>query len=152
MPFALLYAEASLFLLPDEQSRFVHHLSGVLKGPSDEILIVTPSFRHAELKKTLLKSARKNSRITLIVQELKGDPLSMVQYENTDLYTFGTRPLQGSLILIDSRLVCTLPGRIEDQSFTDAASIVRCSDDAAEAAAYRAALLPLLRRSEKYLK
>lgn len=152
MPFALLYGEPTIFLMPDGQSRFVHHLTHSLKDHSGTILIVTPTFRHPELKKAILKEARKGSRITLVAQHLQGDPLSIVQYDRTNLYTYTARPLEGSVIVIDSRLVCTLPGGIDAEKFIRNASIVRCSDNPSEAAAYRSALLPLLERSKQYLK
>lgn len=152
LPFALLYGEATVFLLPDEQSRFSNHLAHALKSSSDTLLIITPSFHHSELKKAILQGAKKGTRVTLIVQDIKGDPLSMVQYERTDLYTYTARSLEGSVLLIDNRIVCTLPGGIEEEKFSRDASLVRCSDDPSEAALYRSALLPLIKRSKKYLE
>lgn len=152
MPFALLYAQPALFLLPDQHSRFVHGLVQTLKEGPESLLIITPTFRHAEVKKAILKGAQEGSHITLVVQHLVGDPLSMAQYQNIDLYTYTARPLRESVILIDNRLVCTLPGGIDAEQLGQNASLIRCSDDPSETAVYRSALLPLLKRSHKYLK
>lgn len=152
LPFALLYGDQTLFLMPDEQSRFTHHLTHALKERPAPILIITPSFRHSEVKKALLQEARKGSRITLIAQNLSGDPLSIAQYENTDLYTYTARLLHASIILIGNRHVCTFPGGVDEESLRERVSIIRCSDDPAEVAAYRTALVPLLGRARQYLK
>ncbi|MBN2870379.1 MAG: hypothetical protein JXK04_05435 [Campylobacterales bacterium] len=141
-----------MFLMPDQQSAFAHFLARALKEAPEQILIVAPSFHHTEIKKEILKAARKGSRIVLVTQNLHGDPLSLVQYANTELYTYDARPLQGSVIVIGNRLLCTLPTGIEGETFGRDASLVRCSDDPSEAAAYRSALIPLLKRSKKYLE
>ncbi len=152
LPLSLLYGGPTLFLMPDQQSAFTHFLARGLKEAPERILILTPSFHHTEIKKELLMAARKGSRIVLIAQDLHGDPLSMVQYENAELYAYTPRPLQGSVILIGNRLLCTLPTGIDGETLSRDASLVRCSDDPTEVAAYRSALLPLLGRSKKYLE
>ena len=151
-PITLLYGEATLFLLPDDQSRFLDQLSRALKKGSDQVLVITPSFHHPQIRKALLEGIKRGNSLTLVTQEANGDPLSIVQYERTGFYTCPSRLLKGSVIVVGNRLVCTFPGSIESDEMGNAASIVRCSDDSAETAAYRSALMPVLRRSVPYLK
>ncbi len=152
LPFSLLYAKPAHFLLPDEHSGFVRFLSDALSEPDGTILLLTPALNHPALKKALLKWEKKGTSIVIVAQQTADDPLSLVQYRHVNLYTYTARPLKGSVILIGERLVCTLSESLEAERLSQNASLARCSDDAAEIAAHRAALTPLLKRSKKYLK
>ncbi len=152
LPFALLFAQEKSFLLPDQQNLFVHFLAQELKSASHRIVVLTPRFNHADLKKALLHGARKGSAVTLIVQDLKGDPLSLVQYERIDLLFYNARKLEGSTVIIDEHLACTLPLAIEQERFSNHASLVRCSDEHDAIISLHSALQPLIKRSIPYLK
>lgn len=152
MPFALLFAQEKSFLLPDQQGLFVHFLAQELKSTSHRIVLLTPRFSHSDLKKALLHGARKGSAVTLIVQDLKGDPLSLVQYERIDLFVYNARKLEGSTVIIDERLACALPLAIEQERFGNHAALVRCSDEPDAIISLHSALQPIIKRSTPYLK
>lgn len=152
LPFVLLFAQEKSFLLPDQQNLFVHFLAQELKTASHSIVVITPRLNHADLKKALLHGARKGSAVTLIVQDLKGDPLSLVQYERINLLFYNARKLEGSTLIIDERLACTLPLAIEQERFSNHAALVRCSDEHDTIISLHSALQPLIKRSTPYLK
>lgn len=150
--FSLAYGQNSDYLLPDYNTLLVHKLADAFKHSHERILIITPAFHHAILKRAALEGVRRGSRFTLIVQSLKNDPIELAQYERVVIRTLGGRPLKGSVVFVDDRLVCTVPDQINDESFSADASLVRCSDDAPAAAGLYSALLPLLNRSKPYLE
>lgn len=156
LPFLLLFSLAEgrniNYLLPEHNPLFSHTLEGVLKRSRMEILIITPAFNHAVFKRAALEGIKRGSHLILIVQTLEGDPLAMAQYERSDVHTLEGRPLEGSMVLVDNRFACDIPGRIDQESFSGHASLIQCSDDPAEVANFRAALAPLLKRSKPYLK
>lgn len=150
--FSALYGGENLYLLPDQNNELVHRLQNALRGTSAKVVIITPSFRHALLKKALLQGAKHGNRITLVVQDPEHDPLSVVQYGNIHLYRYTSRPLAGSVIIIDDRLVCTLTADLVQEQLTQTAAFAQCSDGSADigAALHRAA--PLITRSRPYLE
>lgn len=148
--FIALYGGEILFHTPNQHSSFIYQLNTLFKNAS-HILIVTPSFNHSELQKGVLKAAKHGSHITLIVHDLKGGPLSMVQYTGVDLYTSAS-PLEQSAIIIDERLVCTLNGAIDQEDFSSKHSYIRCNDDPEIIQAVRHALFPVLASSKLYLE
>lgn len=152
LPFALLFSQEKSFLLPDQQALFVHFLTQEFKTASHSIVVLTPRFNHADLKKALLHGARKGSAVTLIVQDLKGDPLSLVQYERINLLFYNARRLEGSAVIIDERLACTLPLSIEQERSSNHAALVRCSDERDAIISLHSTLQPLIKRSTPYLK
>ncbi len=145
-------AGSELYLLPDDHSRFVHRLGEAVKNERGDLLLFTPRLRHAGVKKILLQGARKGSRIVVLTRESDGDPLYLAQYDGIEVRTCSSRPLAGSVIVVAEKLVCSLPLPIEQEGMGSAAALVQCSDDPAETAAYRAALLPFLRRCDPYLR
>ncbi len=151
-PFLLLFGEETAFLLPDEQSRLTHTLSKVIKHTSNECLIQTPSLNHPDLKKALQYAASRRHNVTLIVQDLKGDPLSLVQYEGVNLFFYNARKLHGTVILIDDHYACTLPIPLDKERFSGDTSIALCSDDENTLQSLRRSLAPIQKRSSLYLK
>jgi hypothetical protein len=148
--FGALYGEENIFQLPDQHSRFVHQLSRALKNSSD-LLIITPAYQHSALKKGILDAAKRGTMVTLIVQDLQGDPLSMVQYERITLYT--TRaPLLQTIILIDGTLACTSDGAIREDDFGSKRSLIRCSDDPETIRTLRHAQHSIMNHSKLYLE
>lgn len=148
--FSALFGEENIFQLPDHQSRFIHQLSRALKNSSD-VLIITSSYHHSALKKGILDAAKRGSSVTLIVHDLQGDPLSMVQYERINLYTSRT-PLPQTIILIDGTLACTSEGPISEEYFSSKCSIIRCSEDRETIKILRYAQHPIISHSKRYLE
>lgn len=148
--FIALYGGEILFHTPNHHSSFIYQLNTAFKNAS-RILIVTPSFNHPELQKGVIKAAKYGSRITLIVHNVKGGPLSMVQYEGVDLST-SVSSLEHSAIIIDERLACTINGAINQEDFASKHSYIRCNDDYAAIEAVRHSLLPILNASRPYLE
>lgn len=152
LAFSLAHGENTTYLLPDENTLFSHTLERALKHSRSDILIIAPALHHPSLKRAAIEGAKRGSHLTLIVQTLKGDPLSLAQYERTDIRILNGRPLDGSIVLIDQRFACTMAGTIDQETLPDRTSLVRCTDDKSELTAIRQAVLPLLRRSKPYLK
>ncbi|MFA5216992.1 hypothetical protein [Sulfuricurvum sp.] len=150
--FSLTYGNTIDYLLPDSGAVFSHTLEGILKHSRSEILIISPSFNHVSLKRASLEAVKRGSHLTLIVQSLKGDPLSVAQYERVDVRTLIGRPLEGSIIIIDNQQVCTFSASIDSESFIQNTSIVHCSDDAVELRSLQTIFLPLIKRSKAYLE
>jgi hypothetical protein len=90
--------------------------------------------------------------LTLIVQSLKGDPLSIAQYERVDVRTLIGRPLEGSIIVVDNQQSCTFSAPIDAETFGQNASLVHCSDDIVELKSLQTIFLPLIKRSKAYLE
>lgn len=150
--FSLLYGGQNVFLLPDQGSVFTQQLSQALRRSRDPVLILTPSFNHPVLKKALLQGAKKGNTVTLITQRLDPASLSIVQYENVLLYRYTARALEGSLVVVGNRLLCTLPSALDQESLCETAALARCSDDPDEIDAMRRSIIPLLKRSRPYLE
>ncbi len=150
--FALLYSRETNYILPDQQSRFVHQLGQAFKNSPEQILIASPAFNHTELKKRLLQAAKHGSNITMIISNLHNDPLSMVQYEHVNLYRYTAYPLDKSIILIDNTFVCTLSGTLEEDRLTSIHSYIRCSDERRDIASARHSLKTLFEHSKPYLE
>ena len=150
--FSLTYGNSVDYLLPDSGAVFSHTLEGVLKHSRSEILIISPSFNHASLKRAALEAVKRGSHLTLIVQSLKGDPLSIAQYERVDVRTLIGRPLEGSIIVVDNQQSCTFSAPIDAETFGQNASLVHCSDDIVELKSLQTIFLPLIKRSKAYLE
>ncbi|MEW5831585.1 MAG: hypothetical protein AB1763_01950 [Campylobacterota bacterium] len=148
-PFALLLGNETFFLLPDDQSRMLAFLSESLRKSDDPVLVATPRLHLPELNKLLVKAARNGSRVTLLLSDPQGDPLNLIQYRGIELLLYRARPMEGSVLLIGKRSVCTFPIPLVSEAAESEAALVRCSEEASEA---RKALIPLLRRSRPYLE
>jgi len=149
--FTLLYGKESVYLFPDQHSYCVHQLTQALKNTSERILVISPSFNHAELKKGILEAAKHGKKVTLVLYDLHKDPLSMVQYENIDLYRT-SHPFHSSALIIDNTLVCTFSGPIEKENFSSTRSSIRCSDEPKKIEWIRRSLQPLINSAKPYLE
>lgn len=148
--FTSIYSQETVFKFPDHHGRFIHTMERSFKKSSD-ILIISPSYNHAALKKGVLSVLKRGGHVKLIVQDPKGDPLSLVQYERFDLFiTLST--LSQTIILIDERLVCASHQAVDEDSFALEPSYMRCSDTPHEIKAIRRHLKEILKHSKAYLE
>lgn len=152
--FTITSANADIFpfLLPDEGSRFNHHLQKYLKNSQKEIVIVTPSFNYPSLSKSILHSLSRQGRLTLIVSKPSGDPLRFIAYEGVTLYNDTPRAIADTLILIDNSHVCHLSGPLDEKNLTNNISNVWCSDESSLLLAAQKQITLLMRRSNPYLQ
>lgn len=152
LAFSLTYGKNADYLLPDHNSMMTHTLEKILKDSRKEILIITPELNHTPFKRAILEGVKRGSRLVLIVQSLKGDPLALAQYERIEVRTLEGRLLEGSVLLIDNRFECTLPASIDQESFSAHTALIRCSDDETALSSLRTLLTPIIKRSSPYLK
>ncbi|WP_295051590.1 hypothetical protein, partial [Sulfuricurvum sp.] len=80
-----------------------------------------------------------------------GDPLSLIQYKNIDLY-LSSQPIKQSIILIDESLVCSADEAIDEELFSSGRSSIRCSDNQQKIRAIRASLYPVIQHAKRYLE
>lgn len=149
--FTLLYSGETIYILPDQHSYCVHELSQAIKNASEDVLVISPSFNHTELKKGILQAAKRGKKITIIIKELHKDPLSMVQYDHVNLY-HTSHAFDNSTLIIDNTLVCTFSGAIEEERLKYTRLHIRCSDDPREIELVRRSLKPLVTYSKPYLE
>ena len=148
--FIPLLGQEKLYRLPDHHSRFTYDLNHILKK-STHITISSPSFNHSALKKAVLQRARKGSSITFVVNNPKGDPLTMVQYERINLYV-SSHPIHQTLFLIDDSLVCTLDGNFDEEELSSQHHLIRCSDDQHTIQTLKGSFIAILKHSKPYLE
>lgn len=148
--FVSIYAQESVFNLPDHHSRFLSQLDHSLKV-SSKILISTPSLHHSALKKELVSAIKRESTLKLMVQDPIGDPLSLIQYKNIELY-LSALPKKQSIILIDESLVCSADVAIDEELFSSRHSVIRCSDNPQKIRAIRSELYHVMQHSKSYLE
>lgn len=140
------------FLLPDEGSRFNHHLQSLFKNAQKEIIIVTPSMNYPSLKKPLVRAVSRGGHLTLIVSKPSEDPLRLIAYERVTLYAYAPRAIANTLILIDNAHVCHLGGSLDEKSLGDTVSQVWCSDEPSLILSTQKQITTLLKRSKPYLQ
>lgn len=140
------------FLLPDEGSRFNHHLQTHLKNAQKEIVIITHSMNYPALSKSIIRSLSGGGHLTLIVSNPSGDPLRLIAYEGVNLYTYIPRTLTDTLILIDNTQICHISGPLSEKHLTNASSNVWCSDEASLILRTQKYINLLLGRSTPYLQ
>jgi len=148
--FVSVYAQETIFKLPDNHSRFLHQLDRSFKSVS-QILIITPTLHHSDLRKKLLSAIKKGSVVKLIVQGTAGDPLSLIQYQNVELY-LSSQKLHQTLILADDTLACTSDVAVSEELFSSTHSIIRCSDDPSKIRSIRNASSLLIQYARPYLE
>lgn len=148
--FVSISAHETVFKLPDNHSRFLHELNQRFKS-SSQILIITPSLHHSKFSKNLISSIKKGGTVKLIVQDAHGDPLSLIQYKNVELY-LSSRPLNQTVIMMDDSLVCTGDTALNDDLFSSQHSVIRCSDTSNKIHLLQNALYPLIRNAKPYLE
>ncbi len=144
-----IYGENNHFKFPDHHSRFLHHLNQVIKK-SDRVVIVTPSLNHSQIKKMLLSSVKKGGTITLIVNHISGDPLSLVQYRGIHLY-LSSHPFSQSTLLVGSALLCSGNENLDEERLGSLHSSYRCTKEPKEVARFERRLQPLLSYTKPYL-
>lgn len=148
--FIPLFSEERVFQLPAHHTLFTFELNRLCKK-STHIQIITPSFNHSALKKGILTGAQKGSHVTLVVNDPQGDPLSMVQYEGVNLYTY-SHPLKQSIFLIDDSVVCTMDGVYDQEILSSQKHLIRCSENQNTIRAIQQSILPILKQSKPYLE
>lgn len=148
--FIPLLSQERLYLTPDHHSRFTYDLNRLLKN-SAHIQIISPSFNHAPLRKGILQSAKSGSLVTLVVNNPKSDPLSMVQYERINLYTY-SYPLHQSIFLIDDSFVCTMDGEVDEETLSSQKHLIRCSDNLHTIQTIKRSFRAILKHSKPYLE
>ena len=148
--FTMLYGSEMIFALPEHHTLFIHELSKPLKN-SSQIVIITQNFNHQKLQKEILKSAKQGGKITLIVHNLHGDPLSMVQYNGIHLYRTPLT-LDQSILLIDNTLACTVQSPFDAEKLNENKARIRCTEDHRNIALIRQSLKLILRNSKAYLE
>ena len=146
----LVYGEDQRFILPDHHARSSHFLHQAIKR-SSSVWIVTPTFSHTELSKTIISSARKQSRIHLIVKNTQGEPRRLVQYRHIDL-SISRIPIPQSMILIDNSLACTVDEPIDEEIFSSKHTVLLCSDDSEIVRSVHKRITSLLNHSTGYLE
>lgn len=148
--FVPLFSQEKLYSIPDHHTLFTEEFNHLCKK-SSHIWIITPSFNHTEIKKGILSAAKKSSYISLVVNNPQGDPLSLVQYERINLYTY-EHPIEQSILMIDNSFVCTLKGAFEKEALASQKHLIRCSDNPDDIRALRQSMVPILKHSKNYLK
>jgi len=126
--FLSLQGESILFDLPHQSNAFDGYLHRIFRQ-NDNIEIVTPSLNHPGIKKELLQHVKNGNSVTLIVQNLKDDPLYLIQYKGIHLYEYQKRPLNGTIIVTDDH-VCYLTATLHADRLNREKSFVWCSDEA----------------------
>lgn len=124
--FIPIFGTEKLYHLPNNHSALLHHISSFFKN-GQNIVILSPSFNHAELKKQLENRGKKGGHITLILNNADGYPLSMIQYQNIDLIVSPVQ-LHHSVILVDEKIVCAMDGKLDEEDMTSYPHIFRCSE------------------------
>jgi hypothetical protein len=148
--FLPLLSQDKLYSIPDHHTLFTYELNRLCQK-SSHIQIITPSFNHKGIKKGILNAAKKGSRVSFVVNDPHGDPLSMVQYEGIDLSTY-PHPLKQTIIMIDDSLICSMDGAFEDAILTTRKHLIRCSDNHYSIRTIQHSRLPILKHSKPYLE
>jgi hypothetical protein len=145
-------AQTLTFLLPDEKSGFEHELIHHLKKAHTQVILLTPSLNHPELRRQLIQFVSKGVKLTLITQNPSADPVQLVAYNGVELYLYGARSLSDTLILIDDETVCHISGGLNDQELSRKSQNAFCSDDSDFILTLHQNANRILARSKPYLK
>jgi len=148
--FKSLYSEQNTYHFPDQHSRFLHILHQSFKT-SSSIVIITPSLHHSALKKELQNVSHHGCNVSLYLNNLDGDPLSMVQYQNINLY-HAPLLVNQTIILVGKSLVCTLSAPIDEERFSTEQINAQCNDSTDTLRDIQASNQLILLHSESYLK
>ena len=140
------------FFLPDEGSRFNHHLQGLVKNSHNEIVIVTSNMNYPTLTKSIIHALSHGVHLRLIVTKRARDPLRFIAYQGVDLYSYTPRTLTDTLILIDNTHVCHISGALNEKVMSDTVSSVWCSDEPSLILQTHTNINRLLQRSTPYLQ
>lgn len=140
------------FLLPDEGSFFNHHLQTLFKNSQKQIVIITSSMDYPAINKSIIRSLSHGIHLKLIVAKPAKDPLRLIAYHNVELYSYTSRPIADTLILIDNTHICHLVGPLEEKNLTETVSHVWCSDESSLILPAQMHLNVLMKRSIPYLE
>ena len=146
------FGETALFLFPHDHQRFLRYWERSLAHSGGDVAIFSPEFGHSRIKSAPLGHARKGGQSTLTLQNMRGDPLAMVQYRNITLYRAPNRPMRGSTLIIADTLLCTLPVPVSEEEWGSESFLGWCSDEAETLRAAEAALAPLNASRKPYLE
>ena len=146
------YGAQNVYLFPDQKNDFMHRFAENLRRSEGPVLVLTPSLNAPEFKKSLLKKVRSGTPIELVVSCPDGDPVSIVQYAQVDLFVYSARPMNGSVVVFDDRHACILALPLDEARMGDEASIGRCTEDPSEIVALKNRFLLVKKRSVPYLK
>lgn len=145
-------AESNHYLLPDQNGLFERRLSQAIAQARTEVRLLTPVLNHPAVRKATLSAARRGVNVTLIVADPKGNPLSMIAYSGITLRIYPSRPLEGSLVIIDDTLACSAGSPLDKERMGNHAANVLCSDDPMLLRDAVASFETIQRRSAPYLK
>lgn len=148
--FRSLFGTDTHFFLPNNHSALIHHLNTYFKN-AQNIVIISPAFNHTELKKKIEKSAQKSSKVTLIVANPKGNPLSMIQYQNIDLIVSSV-PLNETIFVVDEKIMCSFKGKIDEEEMSSSKQHIRCTDHKEVIAKQYAIVKTLTQKGKPYLE
>lgn len=148
--FVPLYSQGYTYLFPDHHTRFIHEISRLIKK-SSSVVIIGNQYHHPSLSKAIIASAKKESAIKLILNDPKGEPLSLIQYGNIDLF-LSSIPLKQTVIIIDSTLACSTSVPIDEDLFSSRPVMLHCTDSSDEIRRLDQVMQPLIHASRKYLE
>lgn len=145
-----LYSHENIYIFPDNHTRYIHEISHLIKK-SSSVLIVSEHYHHPVFSKTLIGSAKNGSHIKLILKNIEGEPLSLIQYSHINLYQTSV-PLTQSVILIDNRLLCVINAPFDKEHFSRHHLTMECSDSLQKMKLQHRSLSPILSSSHPYLE
>ena len=148
--FVALYSQEYPYLFPDHHTRFIHEISRSIKK-SSSVVIISNRYHHPSLSKAIIASAKKGGSIKLILNTPKGEPLSLIQYRNVDLF-LSTVALKQTVIIIDSTLACSTNIPIDEDLFGSRSVTMHCSDSSDEIRRLDHAMQALIHASRNYLE
>ena len=148
--FVALYSQEYPYIFPDHHTRFIHEISRSIKK-SSSVVIISNQYHHSSLSKAIIASAKKGGSIKLILNDLKGEPLSLIQYRNIDLF-LSTVALKQTVIIIDSALACSTNVPIDKDLFASRPVTMHCTDSSDEIRKLDRAMQPLIHASKNYLE
>lgn len=147
----LLNGQNFVYLLPDDIASYEAWIQSHIKKSNQPIHILTASMNYPALHKSFIAHQSHGLDLTLIVESLQNDPLRLIQYQHTHLYRYTSRPLGGSLIILDS-YVCQIGAPLDQEILLRSASSIWCSDDPETMIQTKRLFALMQKRSHRYLK
>ncbi|MBD3799502.1 hypothetical protein [Sulfuricurvum sp.] len=148
--FISIFAHDTPFILPNNHSALLHYF-GVHFKKAQTIVIISPTFNHSDLKKKIEKSAQKGAQVTLLLNNPKGDPLSMVQYLNIELFISPVQ-LHGTTVVVDKRIMCHFAGKIDQEEMSSHKQNLHCTDHKEAIEKQNAIVQTLIAKGKPYLQ
>lgn len=145
-----LYSHENIYIFPDNHTRYIHEISRLIKN-SSSVVIMSEHYHHPALSKALIASAKNGTHIKLILKDLRGEPLSLVQYRHINLYKTSAA-LKQSYIAIDNTLLCSTDTAIDEDHFSRRHLTIQCSDSPQNIELQRHSVSPILASSNPYLE